>query len=73
MYDTVKDMKCFRDVASQASNFAMEVSDLALMYSELAMFHTYIKARYPEACKEAQLFVEERQQETGINREANHG
>lgn len=59
MVDTTKDLDQFKAVTSDAHNIAMQIADLTVLYAELAMFHTYVKARYPDVCTEAQLFIEE--------------
>lgn len=59
MYDTTKDLDQFKAVTSDAHNIAMQIADLTVLHAELVMFHTYIKARYPDVCTEAQLYIEE--------------
>ena len=58
MTEVQEQLEDFRKVANEAHGLSMQISDLAVAYAHLAMFATYIKARYPDAEREAWLFVE---------------
>jgi hypothetical protein len=61
----LKNLETFKSCATDAHTLSMGITDLAEVYAETAMVIEYIRARYPQAYQEAQLFVEKHNQERG--------
>jgi len=65
MIDETNAMDHFTKVGADVESVARDIYTLARMYAEVSLFHTYVKARYPDVHREAMLFVEEHIMENG--------
>jgi len=65
MIDEPQTMDHFSKVGADVESVARDIYTLARMYAEVSLFHTYVKARYPDVHREAMLFVEEHIMENG--------
>lgn len=65
MIDETNTMEHFSRVGGEVEGIARELYTLARLYAEVSLFHTYVKARYPDVHREAMLFVEEHIMENG--------
>ena len=65
MIDETNAMDHFTKVGEDVQGLALDLYALAQLYAEVSLFHTYVKARYPDVHREAMLFVEEHIMENG--------
>lgn len=65
MIDETNAMDHFTKVGGDVEAVARDIYSLARAYSEVSLFHTYVKARHPDVHREAMLFVEEHIMQNG--------